>query len=124
MAAMIDAPAKPFRHPFRFALPLAFLALGILGGWVAWSANQVRQRDAMLTEIELAEGSIVFPSGETRSAAIRENLPVVWRMCGAKPVWWILLPEQGFSKADQARIRNLFPEAHVAPLSHGSSRPE
>jgi hypothetical protein len=124
MAAMNEAPAKPFRRASRFALPVVFLALGGLGGWIAWSANQVRQRDAMLTEIELAEGSVVFPSDNTRSAATQENPPLMWRMCGAKPVRWLLLPEEGFSEADRSRIRQLFPEARVRPLSHAPNRSE
>ncbi len=121
---MSAAPARPSRRFLRFVLSLVFVALGVLGGWIAWSVNQVRQRDQILTEIELAEGSVVPPKGETQSAAIQENLPLVWRICGAKPVWWLLLPEQGFSVADRDRIRKLFPEARVGHLSHAPNPSE
>ena len=124
MSAMVEVADKPFRRPFRFALPVVCLALAALGAWIAWSVNQVRERDAMLIEIELADGSVVFADDSGRSGAIKENLPLMWRMCGAKPVRWLLLPEDGISEADRARIRNLFPEARVGPLTRTQSRSE
>jgi hypothetical protein len=115
---------KTFGHSTRILLPLVFVALAILGSWVAKSAIQVRRRDAMLTEIELAEGSVVFASEKTRSRSLAERLPRMWRMCGAKPIGWLLLPEEGFSEADRGRIRQLFPEARVAPLARRSASME
>jgi hypothetical protein len=124
MPAMVEVADKPSRRPMRFALPVVCAALAALGGWIAWSANQVRDRDALLIEIELADGSVVFANNDSRYAAIQENLPIMWRMWGAKPVRWLLLPEEGVSEADRARIRKLFPEARVGPLSRGRSRSE
>jgi hypothetical protein len=124
MSAMVEVADKPFRRAWRFALPVVCVALAALGAWVAWSVNQVRERDAMLIEIELADGSVVFADDTGRSGAIKENLPLMWRLCGAKPLRWLLLPEEGISEADRARIGQLFPEAHVGPLSRARSRSE
>ena len=83
MAAMVEPSTKSIRGRWRFALSVVFLALAALGGWVAWSAHQVSQRDAMLTEIELAEGSVVFFSDSAGATATQENPPLMWRMFGA-----------------------------------------
>ncbi|HEV3138632.1 MAG TPA: hypothetical protein VGZ26_12025 [Pirellulales bacterium] len=121
---MVQAPAKPVRHPLRFALPVVCLALGMLGAGIAWSVNRVRERDATLVEIELAVGSVVFPGDNTRDTASRLAPPLLWRLCGAKPVSWLLLPQEAFGEADRARIRNLFPEARVGSISRAPSRSE
>jgi len=122
MAAMVQAPAKPVRRFWQFTLPVIFLALAMLGAWIAWSVHQVRERDAMLVEIELAAGSVVYPGENMRLPSTQEGPPILWRLCGAKPVSWLLLPQEAFTEADRSRIRKLFPEARVGSISPAPSR--
>ncbi len=76
-----------------------------------------------MLRIELNGGSVVFPSDAMPAGTGQASVPLLWRACGAKPVAWLLLPDRGFKAADSDRVRKLFPEARVAPLSQGGRAP-
>jgi hypothetical protein len=110
-------PAKIAAWRWRLALPLVCVSLALSGGWLATGAAQVRKRDALLTEIELAEGSILTPKGSGRYRAAWARLPLAWRLWGAEPIGRLLLPEKAFSEADMTRIRRFFPESQVTTMA-------
>ncbi len=108
----------------RYVGLASFPLLALLGVWIGWSANQVRLRREVIDRVEMNGGSIVPPRGRADIARAASKLPWMWRMCGAEPVEWVLLPDRGFKSDDasestgaSSRVRRLFPEAEVAPIS-------
>jgi hypothetical protein len=110
------------RRLWRFAGPCGCLLVIVVSVWIGWSVQRVRERDQTLVEIELGGGSVVFPNAAATAKRTHAKLPLAWRVLGAKPVSWLLLPDDGFREADWAWIRELFPEARVASLSERSRR--
>jgi len=102
----------------RFVIPLAAVGLMVVGTALAWSYSQVREREALLERIESAEGRVVLSKGRHRRAAAGAHVPLLWRVCGAEPVSWLMLPDDDFGPDERHRIRLLFPEARLAPNKH------
>jgi len=115
----------PKRRWARFSLRTMFVAVAILCLWFAWNANLVRQRKAWLNRVGPARGQLIDSTLDGPNMArlrILNNLskpnaqpPIassdisfVRQLMGDGPVDFLAVPA-----SQAARVRSLFPEAHV-----------
>ena len=111
---MIAMTTDPKRH-WRFSLRTMFVVVTLVGvvcgiGWTVNRAVQrVGDRDRMLNSVRLRGGV----AGKTVSDAPAKGVPFLWAMFGASPVGVLVLPDGGFTNAEQVEIAVLFPEAEI-----------
>ena len=120
----------PKRRLFRFSLRTMFVVVTLVGVacGIGWTINQAVQRvgdrDRMLSLLRL-RGAL---AGKAVSDAPAKGVPFLWAMFGAHPVGVLVLPDEGFTNAEQAEIAFLFPEAeikqHTWRMDRGPSRPQ
>jgi len=104
--------AAPKSRWFAFRLRTLFIATALFACWLGWVAHQVREREKFAQFLEDS------PEHQDSTMAIMavlgsqaENIPIVWRWLGAKPVLSIL--RTNVTETDYRRAQQLFPEAIV-----------
>jgi hypothetical protein len=110
------------RGHLRYSLRAMFVAIAILGLWLGWNLKSVRDRDAMLEVITSRNGFVDEP--DMRNVSLISvtwsplptdgELPMSWRVLGAKPVRHLDFYEHLFEANEIARVQALFPEADIA----------
>ena len=111
--------AAPRRRWFRYSLRALFLVVTVLGCWLGWQANIVRQRKAVRDELVAGAGWLVTAIDYAQTP----SRPAAEDACGEIPVWrrWMgdeAIAQIGFERSvtapERARVRSLFPEAYIS----------
>jgi hypothetical protein len=110
------------RRYLRFSLRTLLIAVAILCVWLGWNLKSVRDRELMLEVIASRNGFVDTPDGRNillfsvtwSPLPTKGELPVSWRVLGAKPVHHLDFYEHLFNAEEVARIQALFPEADIA----------
>jgi len=104
--AIVD---KLRRRLFRFSLKWLLIAVTAVAFWLGWNKYQLHRREQIVTWItqngmgRISMGEPQFPW---------KQLPITWRLLGAKPVGEILF--QGYSDdGTRAELSAYFPEAVI-----------
>jgi MFS family permease len=103
------------RGRFQFGLRTMFVVVTLFAIWLGWTLWRVRDREsvyAFLTSKKIRSHADVMLPDETPLAPWKQ-LPLTWRLFGAKPVSLIRLKKARFSEEDRKRIQSRFPEASV-----------
>lgn len=120
---MVDEPCQRrpavIRPRFRFGLRTLFVVIalvGVLGWWLRWNVNQVRQRKELVAYLQTLDHQpnpvrtwvISWDDGE-------ERIPRVWRWLGASNENWgtWLLSNQELTDQQLARARWLLPDCTI-----------
>ncbi len=94
--------------PFRFSLRALLVTVTLIGCWLGWNLNQVRQREAFIAAMPELSAREVYITPTPRKAA-----PFVLSLLGARPVEGIALDRTQSTELDRQRVQRLFPEARV-----------
>jgi hypothetical protein len=87
-----------------------FVVVTVAGAWLGWGVRQAQQRASYLTLDYITATGL---DDTTPSAGDPAQLPLSWRLGGARPVR-ILCVLGGFrSQQEERRIISLFPEAEI-----------
>jgi hypothetical protein len=118
--------ALPKRRWFRFGLRTMFVVLAVLAiplDWLAWQIQIVRERKAVLAEVEsTAPGEFLFVTLERAEAvrppgsyAHREYVRIsrLRRRLGDESYWRMFLPETIDAELTK-RVESAFPEAEIS----------
>jgi hypothetical protein len=113
---MSEGPAN--RRRFRFSLWTFFVAVTILGVWLGYHVNWIRERRSSYEWIEShGTGNVGNPQIQPRP-----SLPWTLRLLGEKPLKYKYLPVQQDRQSAESleefrsevqRIQRLFPECQV-----------
>src|SRR5438132_13727727 len=101
---------KPAFGSWRVRFSLVTLAvIAALGcAWLGWNARQVDQRDFVLEAIEARGGSITRVEFFRGPGTSPKPLPLVWSLCGAKPIESIALPSTLYTDVDVGYVKSMF----------------
>lgn len=95
-------PHVPNRRWFKFSLRTMFVVTTVLACWLGWNLHRVRQREEIL--------QYASQVCSENNPSVADDVPIAWRLLGAEPVWWVLLPGC-VPKEELMRVQSLFPEA-------------
>ena len=121
---------SPKRRWFRFSLRTLFVVVTVFGFWLGWQLSIVRERKAVLSEIQrvsspgdFSELSVSVLEGKDNYGSLPEYARVsrIRRCLGDNSYWFINLPEK-LSPTLVERTEYVFPEAnlHITGASRDS----
>ena len=102
---------SPQRFKFSFSLRTFFILFTAFACWIGWNAYRVQQRNAAITYITSHGGQVFYKEPEKPW----RQIPLGWRILGAKPVQQLYGAGSLHDPGDQEQLRRLFPEATIEP---------
>jgi hypothetical protein len=105
---------KPKRRWFRFSLLTFLIVVTLLGGWIGWNLNELRDSNQIFDRLK-GGGDQIQSYGDDEIGPLwrMAKFPRMWRILGVRPVRSIRLTSAHYSQSDAKLIAEWFPEAEV-----------